>query len=118
MALPDASIDLLIGYPRGAGLLRGLPAVRNAFLALEPNVIPLQFLPWGGRGPVNAAYPVLRCDSPREMAAAMASTRLVISGDTGPMHLASATTVPTIALFRVTNPNKYGPLKPCDASVN
>ena len=48
----------------------------------------------------------------------MAATRMLISADAGPMHLASSTAVPTVALFRATNPALYGPLKPDDLVIN
>jgi ADP-heptose:LPS heptosyltransferase len=48
----------------------------------------------------------------------MAGTRLLISADTGPMHLASSTSVPTVALFQATDPTLYGPLKPSDLSID
>ena len=44
--------------------------------------------------------------------------RMFISTDTGPMHLASSTAVPTVALFRASDPLQYGPLKPSDLSID
>jgi len=40
-----------------------------------------------------------------------------ICADTGPMHLASASGVSTIALFKTTTPKLYGTLKPNDLSI-
>ena len=34
---------------------------------------------------------------------------LVLSNDSGPMHLAAALNKPTLALFGPTNPNRFGP---------
>jgi ADP-heptose:LPS heptosyltransferase len=48
----------------------------------------------------------------------MGATRLFISADTGPMHLASSTSVPTVALFQATDPSLYGPLKATDLAID
>jgi ADP-heptose:LPS heptosyltransferase len=48
----------------------------------------------------------------------MAATRMFISADTGPMHLASSTAVPTVGLFCASNPLLYGPMKPVDLAIN
>lgn len=47
-----------------------------------------------------------------EMMASLAGLRLLVSPDTGPMHLASALGVPVLALFRVPNVSRYAPLSP------
>jgi lipopolysaccharide heptosyltransferase II len=47
-----------------------------------------------------------------ETAAAMLRCELVISNDTGPMHMAAALGVPVVGLFGPTQPNKWGPLGP------
>lgn len=44
--------------------------------------------------------------------------RLVISGDTGPLHLACAVGVPAVALFGPTNPDRNGPWDPSDVSLS
>ncbi|TDI36176.1 MAG: lipopolysaccharide heptosyltransferase I [Acidobacteria bacterium] len=43
--------------------------------------------------------------------------RLFVSGDTGPMHLASALGVPVVGIFGPTDPAKNGPFGPNDAVV-
>ncbi len=53
----------------------------------------------------------------RKLAAFMANLDAFICGDTGPMHLASASGVPTIALFKTTAPDLYGTLKESDCSI-
>ena len=53
----------------------------------------------------------------RKLAAFMANLDAFICGDTGPMHLASASGVPTIALFKTTAPDLYGTLKESDHSL-
>jgi heptosyltransferase I len=42
--------------------------------------------------------------SVRALTATIAATRMFISADTGPMHLASSTAVPTVALFCASDP--------------
>lgn len=43
-------------------------------------------------------------------AALLARLTLFITGDTGPMHLASAVDTPVVALFGPSDPRRYGPL--------
>lgn len=45
----------------------------------------------------------------RELAAVLTACDLVISGDTGPMHLAVAIGTPVVALFGATDPRRHGP---------
>lgn len=45
----------------------------------------------------------------RELAALLGSARLVIAGDTGPLHLAAGLGTPVVALFGPTNPARNGP---------
>ena len=46
----------------------------------------------------------------RQMAALVDRADLLVSGDTGPMHVASALKTPQLALFGPTSPRWYGPL--------
>ena len=45
----------------------------------------------------------------RELASVLAACDLLVSGDSGPMHLAVAVGTPTIAIFGATNPARHGP---------
>lgn len=45
----------------------------------------------------------------REAAALISHAQLLVSGDTGPMHVAAAVGTPQIALFGATSPAWYGP---------
>jgi predicted lipopolysaccharide heptosyltransferase III len=45
----------------------------------------------------------------RQSAALIARSRLLVSGDTGPMHVAAAVGTPQVALFGATSPLWYGP---------
>ncbi|HKT74433.1 MAG TPA: glycosyltransferase family 9 protein [Steroidobacteraceae bacterium] len=89
----------------------------DAFLKLEPAAVPVEFLPTPSTPPIDPRFPSLHFPSPRDLSAAIAGTRLFISADTGPMHLASATSTPTIGLFRVTEPALYRPLKADDLAI-
>jgi heptosyltransferase III len=90
----------------------------EAFLELEPEAIPVEFLPPQTDAPGDSRFPSLQFSSLRALTGAIAATRMFISADTGPMHLASSTAVPTVALFRATDPVLYGPLKPVDLAIN
>lgn len=57
-------------------------------------------------GRVVPALPV------RDFAAAISAPRLVIAGDTGPMHLAQAVGTPTLAIFLFANHGVFGPPGP------
>lgn len=54
-------------------------------------------------------FPRLINVSMRFLASALAATDLVITNDTGPLHLAQAVGVPVLALFGPTNPESFGP---------
>jgi ADP-heptose:LPS heptosyltransferase len=90
----------------------------KAFLELEPDAIPVEFLPTPHSTPTDARFPSLHLPSPRNLTAAIAATRMFLSADTGPMHLASSTSVPTVALFRASDPALYGPLKAQDVVID
>lgn len=44
-----------------------------------------------------------------EMGAIMKSSKLLVTNDSGPMHIAAALDVPTLAIFGPTNPRLQGP---------
>jgi ADP-heptose:LPS heptosyltransferase len=86
----------------------------DAYLELMPHTTPLEVLPTPDFAPVNAAFASVHCRSPRMLAATLAHVDRFFSADTGPMHLASAAGVPTVAFFDDTNPAAFGPIKPDD----
>jgi hypothetical protein len=86
----------------------------EALLELQPEIIPVEFLPSASTSPIDARFAALHLPSQRALTAAIAATRMFISADTGPMHLASSTSVPTVGLFRASDPALYRPLKPTD----
>jgi len=60
-----------------------------------------------GDRPVVDASGVLNLPA---MAALLARLDVLITGDTGPMHLAAAVGTPIVALFGPSDPRRYGPL--------
>ncbi|MBD3806134.1 glycosyltransferase family 9 protein [Sulfuricurvum sp.] len=53
----------------------------------------------------------------RQLGASLSQMSIFVCGDTGPMHLASASFVPTCALFKTTTPTLYGTLGDNDLSL-
>lgn len=53
-----------------------------------------------------------------EMVSLLEGARLVVSGDTGPLHIAAAMGAPLVALFGPTWPARNGPWNPADAVVS
>jgi ADP-heptose:LPS heptosyltransferase len=90
----------------------------KAFLELEPTAIPVEFLPSPSTTPTDERLASLHFPSVRDLTAAISTTRMFVSADTGPMHLASATPVPTVALFQASDPALYGPLKKNDLVID
>lgn len=86
----------------------------QAYLELRPQTAPLEVLPAANHPPVNPDFANVHCPSPRQLEATISHADGFFSADTGPMHLASAAGVPTIAFFERTNPAKFGPIKPED----
>jgi ADP-heptose:LPS heptosyltransferase len=112
----------IVGYFGHATGLKALPPswwVRfwQALRALRPEVVPLEFLPGAGAAPTVPGFATLHLPAQRQLTAAIASLRMFVSADAGPMHLASTTDTPTIGLFQVTDPVMYGPLKSVDRSI-
>ncbi len=54
----------------------------------------------------------------RGLAAVLAACDLAVSADTGPMHLAVAVGVPTVALFGGTDPRRHGPYGPSHKALH
>jgi heptosyltransferase-1 len=44
--------------------------------------------------------------------------RLLVSGDTGPLHIAAAVGTPVVALFAPSNPERNGPWSPADIALS
>jgi lipopolysaccharide heptosyltransferase I len=88
-----------------AALLRGhnLPSVVN--VAPGEEEMAREIL----RAAAPARPPALSFEIP-ELAALLAAARLVVAGDTGPLHLAAALGTRVIGLFGSTDPARNGPL--------
>jgi ADP-heptose:LPS heptosyltransferase len=54
----------------------------------------------------------------RELIALLRPASLMVSGDTGPLHIAGALGVPIVALFGPTTPGRNGPWSADDVSIS
>ncbi|WP_312902558.1 glycosyltransferase family 9 protein [Chryseobacterium taichungense] len=78
----------------------------------------VELLPVENISKLNFGIPHFYSTDIREMGAFMANTQLFIAADNGVMHLASASGVPTVGLFSVTDENIYRPYNSKSFSVN
>jgi lipopolysaccharide heptosyltransferase I len=69
----------------------------------------------GGPAAIAAAAPPT---SLGELIALVASAGLVVSGDTGPLHLAAAMGTPIVGLYGPTDPARNGPWSPADVTLS
>ena len=53
-----------------------------------------------------------------DLVALTRAASLMVSGDTGPLHLATAAGIPAVAIFGPTDPDRNGPFAPRDVSVS
>ncbi len=53
-----------------------------------------------------------------DLAAIIGQAALVVSGDTGPLHIAAAMGTPVVGLYGPTNPTRNGPWSPLDVCVS
>jgi heptosyltransferase III len=90
----------------------------TSFQQLVPEAVPVEFLPTPDTAPIDPSFAALHVPKPQRLAAAMGQMCMFISADTGPMHLASSTAMPTVALFCASEPALYAPLKPCDLALD
>lgn len=118
-ATPGRPLVGYFGHATGLKMLapRWWARFWQAFLALRPEVIPVEFLPGATAPPTVAGFATLHLASQRQLTAAIATLQLFVSADAGPMHLASTTDTPTVGLFQVTDSALYGPLKDIDRSI-
>jgi heptosyltransferase-1 len=74
-----------------------------------------------GKSVVDAAGGAARLAPPtglKDLIALARHARLIVSGDTGPLHIAAAVGVRAVALFGPTNPARNGPWDPNDISIS
>ncbi|HVN42727.1 MAG TPA: glycosyltransferase family 9 protein [Steroidobacteraceae bacterium] len=88
-----------------------------AYLERRPDTVPIEVLPTASQPALREDLATVHCASPRALAATVAGVDWFFSADTGPMHLASAAGVPTIAFFDKTRPDAFGPIKPNDVVI-
>lgn len=105
----------------GKGALKRWPAERFGELAarIESELCLTPLVTWGpGEQPLaervvaasrGAARLAPATKSVLDLAAVLARARLFVGGDTGPLHLASAVSTPSVALFGPKDPRTYGP---------
>jgi ADP-heptose:LPS heptosyltransferase len=126
-AMQASGVDLapaprVVGYfGHATGLKTLAPAwwarFWRALLALQPQVVAVEFLPSASAAPTVPGFATLHLGSQRQLTAAISTLSMFVSADAGPMHLASTTDTPTMGLFQATDPALYGPLKTTDRSI-
>jgi heptosyltransferase-2 len=89
-------------------LIEALPGERFVLLG-TPGDAPITSAIAAGHDPARVSDLAGRTDLPG-FAAALAGCRLLVTNDTGGMHLANALGVPLVALFGPTNPMRTGPV--------
>lgn len=89
----------------------------NCLKKLDHNIQIIDILDPNNTVPINEEVNTLSEKNLRVLAAKIANLDAFICGDTGPMHLASASLTPTIALFKTTSPDLYGTLGRNDLSI-
>jgi ADP-heptose:LPS heptosyltransferase len=72
----------------------------------------LEILPAFGKSMLGDRFPCFYSSDVRKMAAVIANLDAYVSADCGVMHLAWASGTPTVGLFRVTDPQEWGPFGP------
>lgn len=90
----------------------------NALKQAFPDYNIVELLPVENISKLNFKIPHFYSTDIREMGAFIANTQLFIAADNGVMHLASASGVPTVGLFSVTDENIYRPYNSKSFSVN
>ena len=107
--------DILMATPLLAALRTAYPDAHLTWLAgptesqaidANPHLDTLAKIAAAMSAPVVVAAGALLF---REAAALIDRARLLVSGDTGPMHVAAALGTPQVALFGATSPAWYGP---------
>jgi heptosyltransferase-1 len=96
-----------------------------AFLSEVRRLVPI--VVWGpgeellARAVVAASGGAARLAPPTrldDLLALARAARLMVSGDTGPLHVATAAGTPTVAIFGPTDPDRNGPWSAADVSLS
>ena len=89
----------------------------DELLLLDNSLIFIDILDPNNTTPLNPNILTLSEKNLRTLCAKVSNLEAFICADTGPMHLASASQTPTIALFKTTSPLYYGTLGKKDLSL-
>ena len=91
----------------------------NKLKVLDKNLIVVDIVdPFGEEGAISQDALSISFKDLRKLAQFISVLDIFVCGDTGPLHLASASKTPVVALFNVTDPVRYGPLGKEDQVVN
>ncbi len=90
----------------------------DAFLGLCPDVRIIELVAAHGRSNLGDRFVPFYTRNLRHLAAMAAAMDGVISADCGVMHLAAASSVPTLGLFSVTDPAKYAPYGGANTAID
>jgi len=85
---------------------------------LNPNAVFVDILSPDVKEKLEDDFYTLMESNLRLLGTILSQMDAFVCGDTGPMHLASASGVPTIALFKATTPTLYGTLGTNDRSLS
>lgn len=119
--VPSPRPGAVVVHPGAAAPARRWPPERFAWVAARLRAAGEAVVVTGGSGERRLACEVARSagltrsavlagrTGLAEMAALVASARLVVSGDTGAGHLATAYGTPSVLLFGPTPPGRWGP---------
>ena len=88
----------------------------QAEYANDYNII--EILPVENVSQIDFKAPTYYSKEIREIGGVMAACEVFIGADSGMMHLAASSLVPTIGLFSYTNPATYGPYNKGSESIN
>lgn len=103
---------------RFAEVARRLSATRGATILLTGSRDDRPLIDRVSRAlPSTAVIDASGEDSLLTLAALLTEAELLISGDTGPMHLAAAVGTPIVAVFGPSDPRRYAPRGPLDQVV-
>jgi ADP-heptose:LPS heptosyltransferase len=120
--VPSPRPGAVVVHPGAAAPARRWPAERFGWVAARLRAAGETVVVTGGPGERDLAVRVARIaglsrsavlagrTGLAEMAALVASARLVLSGDTGAGHLATAYGTPSVLLFGPTPPDRWGPV--------
>ena len=86
--------------------------------AMQPDVRIVDIVAEHGRTQLGGKFASYYTRDLRRLAAMIAGMDAFISADCGVMHLAAASGTPTLGLFSVTCPTKYGPYGRTNTAVN